>query len=130
MDEHRDLTLKRKQMQNELNKQEETEFMELWKEKMKQLEADEKMELDDIRKRNKNLQDYHRYQIENKKKKAEEEFLKDQENAYQTKLMLQNEQSEFLNYAENWVRDYYQDGKDIKPLILELKNYKKRLFYS
>lgn len=130
MDEHRDLTLRRKQKQNEMNKQEEMEFMELWKEKMKQLEEDERIELDDIRKRNKNLQDYHRYQMESKKHKAEEEFLKDQENAYQTKLMLQNEQTEFLNYAENWVRDYYKDGKDIKPLILELKNYKKRLFYS
>ena len=122
--------MKRKIGQKEFDKKEEKEFIDLWKEKMKQLDEDEKEELGDIRKRNKNLQDYHKYQIEIKKTKAQDDFVRDQENAYKTKLMLQNEQSEFLKYAEGWISDYYKDGKDIKPLILELKNYKKRLFYS
>ena len=44
--------------------------------------------------------------------------------------MLNSEQDEFLKYAEGWVRDYYNQGKDITPLILDLKNYKKKLFYG
>jgi len=63
-----------------------------------------------------------------RRKQAEDDFLKDQQDAYKTKLMLQNEQDDFLNYAEGWIKDYYQDGKDITPLILDLKCYKKKLY--
>lgn len=44
--------------------------------------------------------------------------------------MLNQEQDDFLRYAEGWIQQYHQEGKDIKPLILELKNYKKKLFYG
>jgi hypothetical protein len=80
--------------------------------------------------RNKNLASHHILQMEIKKKKAEEEFVKDQEDAYKTKMLLGSEQDEFYKYAEGWVGDYHDQGKDITPLILELKNYKKRMFYG
>lgn len=65
-----------------------------------------------------------------KKQVAEEDFVKEQEGAYKTKIMLNNEQDEFLKYAEGWIKDYYNQGKDITPLILDLKSYKKKLFYG
>jgi hypothetical protein len=43
--------------------------------------------------------------------------------------MLNNEQDEFMQYAENSIREYYNTGKDIAPLILELKKYKKNSQY-
>lgn len=46
------------------------------------------------------------------------------------KVMMQNENEEFLDYAEQWIKEYYKSDKDIKPLILELKNYKKKLVTS
>jgi len=76
-------------------------------------------------------------QIEIKKTKAEEEFMDRQQDAYKTTRMhsqiniiemLQFEQDGFLKYAENEIRQYYNEGKDIKPLILDLKSYKKKLF--
>jgi len=68
--------------------------------------------------------------MEIKKQRSEEDFHTDMENAFKTKLMLQNEQDEFLKYAEGWIREYYKDGKDITPLLLDLKAYKKKLFSS
>ena len=65
-----------------------------------------------------------------KKQIAEDNFVKEHEDAYKTKIMLNNEQDEFLKYAESWVRDYHNQGKDIAPLIIDLKNYKKKLFYG
>ncbi len=69
-------------------------------------------------------------QREIKRNKGEDEFVKEQEDAYKTKLMLNAEQDEFLKYAEGWIKEYYNQGKDITPLILDLKSYKKKLFYG
>ena len=110
------------------DKQEELQFLELWKEKIKQMEDDEKEENTDIKNRAKNLQNYHKYQIDIKKNKAENDFKSDSENAIKTKLMLQNEQDEFLNYAEGWINEYHQVGKNIIPLLLDLKSYKKKQY--
>ena len=63
--------------------------------------------------------------METKKLKAEDEFVRNHEDSYKTKLMLSNEQDDFLKYSEDWIQEYYKQGKDITPLMLELKNYKK-----
>jgi hypothetical protein len=96
---------------------------------MKQLEEDERIEKEEIMNRNKNLQNFHKYQMYSRRKKADDEFVRDQEDAFKTKLMLNNEQDEFMQYAENSIREYYNSGKDITPLILELKKYKKNTQY-
>lgn len=68
--------------------------------------------------------------MEIKKRKAEDEFVKDQEDSYKTKILLASEQDEFYKYTEGWIGEYYNQGKDITPLILELKNFKKKMFYG
>jgi len=65
-----------------------------------------------------------------KKQKAEDEFVKDQEDAYKTNLMMQKEQDEFMRFADECIGEYHQSGKNIVPLILDLKNYKKKSFYG
>lgn len=65
-----------------------------------------------------------------KRRRAEEEFVKDQEDAFKTKIMLISEQDEYYNYAEGLAQEYYSQGKDITPIILELKNFKKKMFYG
>ena len=45
-------------------------------------------------------------------------------------MKLQQENDEFLNYAENWIKDYKNQGKNINPLLLELKKYKKNNNFS
>jgi len=44
--------------------------------------------------------------------------------------MLQKEVDDYLKYAEEVVKNYYGAGKDIKPLILDLKNFKKKLVFD
>ena len=60
-----------------------------------------------------------------KKKLALKQFEQLNEDSYKTKLKLDQENDEFLKYAENCIRDYHKQGKDITPLLLELKRYKK-----
>ena len=33
--------------------------------------------------------------------------------------------NEFIKYAQNWIKDYKNNGKNITPLLLELKKYRK-----
>lgn len=120
--------MERKRKEKEIEKIEDKEFLAAWKEKMKVMQEDERQEMLDIRNRAKNLQNFHKYQMDIKKKQVEEDFKTDMENAFKTKLMLQNEQDEFLKYAEEWCREYATDGKNITPLLLDLKKYKKNIF--
>jgi len=126
IDESRDLQSKRKRDLYNLDKRDEKEFVEYWKEKMNLLEESEKLEHDEIKERNGHLQDFLKFQMQEKKGKAEEAFIKDQENAYKTKAILEKEEDDFLKYAESWVKEYHSSGKDIKPLMLELKRLKKK----
>jgi len=93
---------------------------------MKLLEESEKLENDEIKERNNNLQGFLKFQMQHKKSKAEDGFIKEQENAYKTKVILEKEEDEFLKYAESWVHEYHSSGKDINPLMLELKRFKKK----
>jgi hypothetical protein len=88
------------------------------------------VEKDEVLMRNKNLQNYHKLQMEVKKQKAEDEFVKDQEDAYKTNLVLQKEQDEFMRYADECIGEYHQAGKNLVPLILDLKSYKKKTYYG
>jgi hypothetical protein len=109
------------------SKKDDIEFIQFYKERMKELEDEERQEKAEIRQRNKDLSQFRMYQADVKKKTAEEEFIKDQEEAYKTKFMLNQEQDDFLKYAEGWIQEYQREGKDITPLILELKNYRKNI---
>jgi len=117
-------------MLSDQEKRNEKGFVELWKDKMNHLEEAEALEKNDIKERNKNLQDFLKQQMAEKKKKAQDEFLKEHENTYKTKGILHEEQIDFLQHAEALVNEYKSQGKDINPLLLELKKYKKKMFFG
>jgi hypothetical protein len=122
------LTKHKKIIEKEKEKQEELQFLDQWNKKMNAMKEDEKDELTDIKNRNKNLQSYHKFQMDIKRKKAEEDFKENIETSIKTKLMLQNEQDEFLRYAEKWIHEYHNDGKNIIPMLLDLKQYKRKIY--
>ena len=123
--EQREYVKRKKEEKKIQEKKEDAEFVDDWKRKMKQLEEDEKQEYLALRERNRNLAEYQKMQFDEKKKLALKQFEKLNEDSYKTKMMLDKENDEFLKYAENCIRDYHQQGKDITPLLLELKRYKK-----
>lgn len=117
----------RKKRENEALqfKKEELEFVEDWKRKMNQLEADERKEKRLEKERNRNLFDYQQLQFLERKKLAQKVFIQNNEDSYKTKYMLSKESDDFIAYAEMWIQEYHKQGKDITPLLLELKRYKK-----
>ena len=60
-----------------------------------------------------------------KKQKAMEEYLNLQEENLKNKYLLNKENDEFIKFAEEQIKLYKSQGKDILPLLLELKIYKK-----
>jgi predicted TIM-barrel fold metal-dependent hydrolase len=73
------------------------------------------------------LKGFHRRQIETKQKKAEEEFKRDLEHQAKAQALLDHQEKNFYSYAEQALKTWQDQGKNVKPLILELKNYKKQI---
>ena len=98
--------------------------MDDWKKKMKIIEMEEKNEFLLKKEREKNLAKYQKLQLEEKKRFAKKQFLDLVEDSYRNKLGLENEANEFYQYTEFWINEYKKQGKNIDPLLLELKKYK------
>jgi hypothetical protein len=47
------------------------------------------------------------------------------EDTYRRHQRLDTEDDDFIKYAEHWISEYKKQGKNITPLLLELKRYKK-----
>jgi hypothetical protein len=72
------------------------------------------------------LKAYQLRQAEVRRKLAEDEFIRDMQDATVTQGLLDLKEKEFYSYAERCIKEWQQAGKNVKPLILELKNYKKK----
>lgn len=117
----------RRQQEKDTAKQEEDMFSEFWKEKMEELAELERMEEEEKRERAKQLQLFHKKQMDFKARRAEQEALIEEELARQAIKMQDDDQLQFHSYAEKCLKEWSAQGKNITPLILELKNYKKRI---
>jgi hypothetical protein len=47
--------------------------------------------------------------------------------AAKAQALLDQQEKQFYKYAENKIDDWKGQGKSVKPLVLELKGYKKRI---
>ena len=74
------------------------------------------------------MKSYLRRQIEARQKKAEEEFKSELVDAEKTKALIDQQEKQFYSYAEQALKEWQNNGKNVKPLILELKSYKKKVF--
>jgi len=66
-------------------------------------------------------------QIQDKNNKAQEDFINDQYLALKSQALQDQNEKSFYSYAEKCISEWEQSGKNVKPLIMELKNYKKRV---
>ena len=117
----------RRKQEKDMEKREEQEFTDFWKSRMGELNEMERQETEDQKERAKQLQVYHKKQMDYKARKAEQEAMIEAEIARQALDLQQDEQSQFNSYAEQCLKEWAAQGKNITPLILELKNYKKRV---
>lgn len=107
-------------------KKEEFEFMDDWHKRMQKLENDEKNERQNIRKKNVELKQYQKMQIEDKANIENYYKDKDKDICDATKQMLQNEKDDYMRYVMAWVEKYKQEGKDIRPLIIQINKWRRR----
>jgi len=74
------------------------------------------------------MTNYLRKQIDNKNRKAQEDFVMEQHTALRNNALQDQQDKNFFSYAEKCIGEWQSQGKNVKPLIMELKNYKKRAF--
>jgi hypothetical protein len=117
---------KRQDKNNEL--QEEKDYTEFWKARNDELLTSEEIEKEEIRMKQSQLKQYQKNQYENRKKAAEDEYIRELHEAASNTALLDNKEKEFYSYAEKCIKEWQDVGKNVRPLILELKNYKKRAF--
>lgn len=111
----------------EQSQQEEKEFSEFWKIRNEELELARQQEVEEERLRCEELKGYLHKQMEDKQRKIEEQFRLELQAQAKAQALLDHNEKQFYSYAEECVKGWHESGKNVKPLILELKNYKKRL---
>ena len=73
------------------------------------------------------MTNYLRRQVDDKNRKAQEDFVMEQHTALRNNALQDQQDKNFYSYAEKCIAEWQSQGKNVKPLIMELKNYKKRV---
>jgi hypothetical protein len=79
------------------------------------------------RQRLEQLKEYQVKQAQDRKAKAEKEFQEEMENVAKNTALLDEHDKKFYSYAEQAIKQWQDSGKNIKPLIMELKSYNKKV---
>ena len=117
--------IKEKEDKRLKEKQEDLNYIDEFKKKLACLEEAEKNEMMDRRRRERDLAEYRRLQTEEKRRLAIKDFEQMNEDTYRRLQRLDTEDDDFIKYAEHWISEYKKQGKNIIPLLLELKRYKR-----
>ena len=125
IEDHRLDTIKRKEEIKLKEKIEEMKEIEDIRKKIIEEREKEKNEYLMQRKKIKDLHEQYKKQVEEKKKMAFNDFVFERRNGLYNKELMNREEDEFLKYAEENIKKYEEQGKNIIPMLLELKKYKK-----
>ena len=126
IDDFRDQTMKIKAEEKRKNKEDDIKYMNDYKMQMQKLKEEEIKESQEKKEKQRNLAEYQMLQSEEKRKKALEDFAKLNHDAYKNLQRLDNENDDFIKYAEYHIQEYKKQGKNIHPLLIELKKYKQK----
>jgi len=127
IDKSRALQVQRKRAEDGAKKQEEKDFAEFWRIRNEELQLAEQQEKEEEKQRARELSNFIKTQGDAKQAKAIKEFQVEQTNAIKTQALLDQQEKNFYSYAEQAISEWQGQGKNVKPLIMELKNYKKRI---
>ncbi|CAD8126835.1 unnamed protein product [Paramecium sonneborni] len=104
--------------------QNDQEFQQYWKLRGEELKKLEQEDLNNQRKRNQSVKEYQLQQIEFKQKIKEQQILQDLQDDEQLKRQRIIENKTFFTWAERAVKEWADQGKNIRPLIKELAKIK------
>ena len=117
--------LKRREEERLKQRMDELNEIEQIKKKIQEEKEKEKNDYLMRKQKVKDLHEYYRQQIEEKKKKALNDFIIEKRDGLQNRDMINKEEEEFFIFAEEKIKSYHEQGKNIVPMLLELKKYKK-----
>jgi len=127
IERHSALQIEKKRVDTEKEKMEDKQFQEFWRTKNQDLAQREHEDKMKARERLQDLNDYHKKQTATREKKVEKAFLKELDEAEKMKVVLEEDDKVFSSYAERCLKEWADNGKNIKPLLLELQKYKKKI---
>ena len=125
IEEDRQLYLKRKKEAIEQKKIDDSLLLDEFRKQIKEMEEEEKTKYLEKRKKDKDLYEYQKKQADEKRQRAVTDFNEEQYNTYKNKYLIYKEQDDFLNFAEDQIKKYSKEGKNINPMLIQLRKYKK-----
>jgi len=119
--------IQRKQSERERDKSEDAETAKFLQEWCKVLDRQEQEEVELKSHANRKLSQEHRKMVEIQRRKVEMDKSQEGEVSMKAKRAIEADTIEFHSYAENCIRDYSSEGKNVIPLIKELREFRKRV---
>jgi hypothetical protein len=117
----------RKQVEEEEQRVTDAKAMEIQQQLFARLEKDEFDEINERKAASVRLAKEQLKQIEMHKERKRREMQGELEVVNRAKQAILHDLTDFHDYAEQVIKEYATDGKNVIPLIKELRNYKKRL---
>jgi hypothetical protein len=127
IDTSRRMQVERKRAQTDREKAEEHELSSFWKEWCGRLDELDEQEKTQRRSAAKKLAQEQLMQKEVRKRREEEEKRRESTVAVSAQSALEADTLEFHQYAEEQIKKYATEGKNIIPLIKELRSFRKRV---
>jgi len=119
--------IERKRAQREKDKGEDCETAKFLGEWCKVLDKQEQEELEMKNAANRKLASEHKKMVEIQRRRTEDDKKGDAGVAIHAKKALESDTLEFHTYAEKCIRGYSEEGKNVIPLIKELREFRKRV---
>jgi len=119
--------IKRKQDEREQMKGEDAETAKFLTEWCKVLDRQEQEEVELKNQANRKLSQEHKKMVEIGRRTLETDKSLEAEVSLKAKRAIEADTIEFHSYAENCIRDYSSEGKNVIPLIKELREFRKKV---
>jgi len=119
--------IQRKQAERERDKSEDAETAKFLSEWCKVLDRQEQEEVELKSHANRKLSLEHKKMVEVGRRRLETDKALEAEVSLKAGRAIEADTIEFHSYAENCIRDYSSEGKNVIPLIKELREFRKRV---
>ena len=127
VDASRKALIQKRKNDREQEKSVDRTVAELIKMRNQELDFMDAKDREENRQRLEQLKEYQVKQAQDRKAKAEKEFQEEMENVAKNTALLDEHDKKFYSYAEQAIKQWQDSGKNIKPLIMELKSYNKKI---
>lgn len=117
----------RKRAERAIEKAEETEMAQFMRQWCTALDKQDEEEVTLKKHAEKKLSEEHRKQVEISRRRRDEERTQEDAVAVRAKAAMEADTIEFHGYAEHVIREYAEEGKNVIPLIKELREFRKRV---